>query len=1261
MRSSKIIVIVLLSLLVSGLAFGATSGKITGKVMLDDTKEGAISASVLILELKTGAKTDFEGNYTILNIPPGTYTLRFSYVGYASVKVNNVIVTSGVTFTQNATLKPEALQREEIVVKADPPKVQLDVTGGDKTIRKQDMERTSANSVQDIIAKKAGVKVDHEGALHVRGGRRGEVAMLLDGIDIRDPLVGRINDNVNLDADAISEINFLTDGFSPEYGQALSGIANASFREGDPEKYTAKAEYTSDQFNKKSSFGQDRITLFVSGPIPGTRKALKNPITFMVQATSSQTNTYLSYGIHREPNDYLGIGIKLPEKQYNNYDLTSKFAYQFPPDKSGGAKKITLTYTGSFSQWDLYPNGEANVSGDYGYRYKFNTENRPWARSNRNSVNVQFTNNLSSKTNYTVSFTFQNSRTLVQPRNKTPGEFTLRSQVEDYEANGQDLNGDGYPDGFVDANGDGIYSGGGHGYDDVNKNGKWDRGEDWVDLNSNGVYDASETFTDLNSNGVWDVGEPFVDLNGNARWDPAEPQLPEQDWNHNGHWDGERFQDADKDKKFTGWNWVDKNGNGKMDDGEQLWGNSGERLDGDGYDDTNNDGKCNKKELFATSQDTPEPYIDGDYFYDTGEPFIDQPDPVTGEYNGTRDDNEYWVDLPSTNVGFGMIVDTSSHSLREPTLNGKYDDPDGQPDEYELFCYPATPSQLRADPTRPVIYTGRWDGDVANWPRKNGRLFPYYFVDRSNSGIASDTLRSTWIKRTTTNLDPKIFNPPTGSYVAGDPFTDYNKNGVWNGRDLFLNPGQWDESAIWQDRKSVEYSLKTTWQSQIKHHELKAGVEAKYRDLQMQSISSPDMAYTGEVPLPAGSPWPDRGNTRDFYHYKPIEGAFYFNDKMEFEGLIVNAGIRNDFLITDPELRQQTKDAVSAGVPGAIVAQPGKAIFSPRLGISHPITKTSKLFFNYGHFYQRPDFTNFFKSTTSNVASGSVVGNPNLDYTKTVQYALGVQTELPNGSSFMIQGYYKDYFNLIGTQTEKYGPLTIDRYANKAYGRARGFEIELDHTIENIAREGDLRLNSSYDFSYTAGKSSTQDADALNRLNGVPANTEEYPLDWDERHRVNASFGLQFAEGRYPYIADFKIPVDDWFMSMEFQYGSGTPYTPSKYTTGLDPNLITANSARYPWTENTNMRIEKYFRMGAKSVSNNRSNRVIFSVGLDINNVWNRRNIQGLYSETGNPYQAIHPDDPNYNPFDARQDYDANPRNFSAPRQILFRFGVSWE
>jgi hypothetical protein len=124
-------------------------------------------------------------------------------------------------------------------------------------------------------------------------------------------------------------------------------------------------------------------------------------------------------------------------------------------------------------------------------------------------------------------------------------------------------------------------------------------------------------------------------------------------------------------------------------------------------------------------------------------------------------------------------------------------------------------------------------------------------------------------------------------------------------------------------------------------------------------------------------------------------------------------------------------------------------------------------------------------------------------------------------------------------------------------------------------------------------------------------------------------------------------------MTWQWEYGSGTPYTPSTYTTGTAANLILPNSARSPWTEKTSLKIEKYFLLKPQS-------RTQVIVGVEVENLFDKKNINTLYSETGSPYYAVSPLNPTYDPSGSRYDYDTNPRNFDPGRNILFRFGVQF-
>lgn len=1208
------------ALIVPLCTFAANVGKIAGRILEKGTSEGVIGANVMILETQQGASADIDGKYVILNVAPGSYTVRITAVGYQEQKFTSVTVQSDITTNISANLATEAIGMEEVVVVYEKPAVQLDVVSKSTRISAEELSVRPISSVQDVLRTLPGFKVDPEGALHVRGGRGHEALVKIDGLDVRDPLVNTGKNLLNLSALNVEEIEVLTGGVSAEYGQFQSALINVTTPEGDPKKYTGTMEWKSDRAFENTSFHTDEYQYSLSGPVPFAKKLLGKDITFFTTGTANLTNTYTPYSIQREANDYMGVGLSLPERQSNSYSTSWKLTYPIDP-----MKKLNFSYRRDFMLWDIYPDGEAAMDGNYGWQYRYDVANRPWSKNERRSINLMFSHQVSQKTVYDVSLGNFYTYTLISPRNKTPGDFTMQDNVEDHNqryygfADGNQNN---FTDGFWDANGNYIYDGDGEGYEDVNQNGRWDRGEDWVDLNGNGVYDIAEPYVDrpnaqgVNNPGVYDPWDPYIDLNGNGRWDAAEPQLPEQDWNHNGQWDGERYQDANGNGRYDGW--------------------------GEGYDDMNLDGRIDNQMLFRDAEDTGEPFMDGDFYFDTGEPFIDTPD-SNGYYNGEWDDGEIFFDLPSS-------FQYPYYPRFEATRNGRYDGPNGYFDEYELFCQPA--SQIYGvDPSMPVVYSGGlpqlvldatanpWWMNLADLP--GGR--PGYLAYISG--------RSTWTNQTLDDPSAPVFDIPNYTWDEGKEwFADYNANGVADTRaDGFLNAGQWDNEALWYNRSTDEYSLKFNLTSQVnKFHELKGGAELKYRRMQMQSISGPDLPYNNpDAPLPSGSPWPDRGDVRDFYDRKPWEGSAYFQDKMEFEGMIVRAGLRMDFIIQDPKLREETQKMLDRNQPGALLAERGRYRVAPRLGISHPISERAKVYFNYGHFYQTPTFTNFYRSATANISPNTTIGNPNLDYEKTINYELGVNTEISDVLVFDVAGYYVDKYNQIGTVEERVGPIIMNRYFNMGYGRARGFEFSLDKKPSNY-----WAFTINYDFSYAYGKESEAVEGLFQRLSNVPENRDEHPLDWDQTHTISSFLTVELSENDHPKPFGVAIP-NDWLFTLEFDYGSGLPYTPSTYLTGMASNRIATNSARIPWSETTNLKFDKNFRWRG----------LVFTLGTEIYNLWDKRNWRAIYTDTGNPYDSTNPNNPANaldDPGNTGTDYDHNPRNLYASRQVFLHFRVAF-
>ena len=101
--------------------FGSTSGKITGYVKDKDTGEPLIGANIIIEESQIGAATNADGYFVILNVPPGTYRLKVSYIGYATLIIKNVKVLIDLTTSVDAKLSAEIVQGEQVVVVAQKP------------------------------------------------------------------------------------------------------------------------------------------------------------------------------------------------------------------------------------------------------------------------------------------------------------------------------------------------------------------------------------------------------------------------------------------------------------------------------------------------------------------------------------------------------------------------------------------------------------------------------------------------------------------------------------------------------------------------------------------------------------------------------------------------------------------------------------------------------------------------------------------------------------------------------------------------------------------------------------------------------------------------------------------------------------------------------------------------------------------------------------------------------------------------------------
>ena len=226
------------------------SGKISGKVIDGNTGEALPFVNVMIEGTTQGAATDLDGNYFIINLPPGTYSVKASAIGYNSITVAGVKVSSGFTANQDFNLQSTALELgEDVVVIAIKPLIRKDVTATTSVVGEDMISQLPVTEISDLLSLQAGV-VSSGGDLHFRGGRSGQVAYQVDGVPLTDAYDG--SSIISVNANAVQELQVISGAFNAEYGQAMSGIVNIVTKDGSNDFTGNVQSYVGDYFSDRT-------------------------------------------------------------------------------------------------------------------------------------------------------------------------------------------------------------------------------------------------------------------------------------------------------------------------------------------------------------------------------------------------------------------------------------------------------------------------------------------------------------------------------------------------------------------------------------------------------------------------------------------------------------------------------------------------------------------------------------------------------------------------------------------------------------------------------------------------------------------------------------------------------------------------------------------------------------------------------------------------------------------------------------------------
>ncbi|NOY58604.1 MAG: TonB-dependent receptor [Calditrichaeota bacterium] len=493
MRNRHILLLAIFTFLVPVLLFGGTTGKISGRIVDKDTNDPLPAVNVIIVGTTMGAATDLNGEFFILNVPAGTYSLRAEMIGYTPMIVQKVRVQVDLTTRQDFKLSPTILEAgETVTITAERPLIQKDLTASRTITTSEEILRAPLEDVQAVVALVAGTVGGN-----FRGGRSSEAVYTLEGSSIVDPMGGNYTSDVPLLS--LQEMSVETSGFSAEYGNVQSGMVNMVMKEGGP-VYSGIIRYKTNDFGSfgvNKHFGHSFETLkdirdnqmetqkyyFVEalqnfegsfgGPIPLVKKlGVPGRANFFVAGELFRSNNTQRNWTWRPLDKKRSISGKITYSPSPNY----KIAFTGFDSWRDARRYVPLW---SHTTREVVENEDLNHNGEMTDTFNM-LDHLPKDKFNTQQYTLTWTQTLSARTYYELKFS----------------KFTYNRFWNVDEKINEDTDGDGHLDlvvNGVDVDGDGDNR-----MEDLNGNGVWDwkvygpKTDLFVDENDNGYIDASE-------------------------------------------------------------------------------------------------------------------------------------------------------------------------------------------------------------------------------------------------------------------------------------------------------------------------------------------------------------------------------------------------------------------------------------------------------------------------------------------------------------------------------------------------------------------------------------------------------------------------------------------------------------------------------------------------------------------------------------------------------------------------------------------------
>ncbi|MCX6138967.1 MAG: hypothetical protein NTV54_15925, partial [Ignavibacteriales bacterium] len=453
------------------------------------------------------------------------------------------------------------------------------------------------------------------------------------------------------------------------------------------------------------------------------------------------------------------------------------------------------------------------------------------------------------------------------------------------------------------------------------------------------------------------------------------------------------------------------------------------------------------------------------------------------------------------------------------------------------------------------------------------------------------------------NTNPGRVRNLDSNYVFGNGYlTDENPFGYYRGTSTTIDGMQTSlaSSQARDSSKMTVLSSRAELVSQLdRYNQLKAGVEVIYTDNfgnygSRTQFESSDQSYR--------------------WHTYPTKGALYLQDKLEYQGMIANLGVRVDYLnpggywYSFTDFTPVFTAANSQAYDQLLAHETTKktVTVSPRLGVAFPITEYAKLFFNYGHFRQMPFPENLFLIRFDPVSKAvSRIANPNNPLMKTVAYELGYEHSFFEEFLLRVSGYYKDVTNqpmaiTYNGKDDKGKAIYYSIYKPVSYEDIRGFELTLSRNRGNW-------ITGNVNYTYMVSSSGRFGYTQYDQNPDVQRQYEKDNITQVYQSKPIASpFGRAYIDFFTP--SDFGSPIAginllaDWRCNLTGRWQSGDHFS---WNGGGSARPGYENNVQWKDYFNVDMRVSKTFQFNELSL-------MLF---MDVSNLFNIKNFShyGFY------------------------------------------------